>query len=60
MPKRPSRQQPPPISSWGIFRAAAKAKPLGTVEAADEAEAIEKAAAQFKVLASTLIAVRRR
>ena len=37
-----------------------EAKPLGTVEAADDDEAIAKAAEQFKVIASKLIAVRRR
>ena len=45
---------------WDIYRTAAKLRPLGTVEAADEHEAIEKAAAEFKVIASKLIAVQRR
>jgi hypothetical protein len=45
---------------WDIYRAAAELRPLGTVEAADEHEAIEKAAAEFKVIASKLIAVQRR
>jgi len=39
MPKQPSPQQPPALSLWDIFKAAAKAKPLGTVEAADADEA---------------------
>jgi hypothetical protein len=37
----------------------AKAVRLGTVEAAGEAPAIEKAAAEFKVPANRLMAVRR-
>jgi hypothetical protein len=56
MAKQPPKPQaPPPL--WDIYKAAAKAKPLGTVEAADADEAIEKAAEQFKVIASKLIAV---
>ncbi len=58
MAKQPSKPQAPTL--WDIFKAAAKAKPLGTIEAADEDEAIEKAAQEFKVIASKLIAVRRR
>jgi hypothetical protein len=57
MAKKP---EPPKPVTWDVYRAAAKLRPLGTVEAADENEAIEKAAAQFKVIASKLIAVRRR
>jgi hypothetical protein len=33
--------KPPPTFRWDIYRAAAKAKWLGTVEAVDEDEAIE-------------------
>ena len=40
-----------------VYRAAAELRPLGTVEAADADEAIEKAAKEFKVIASKLIAV---
>ena len=57
MPKKP---EPPQPTIWDVYRAAAKLRPLGTVEAANEAEAIAKAAEQFKVIASKLIAVRRR
>jgi hypothetical protein len=39
---------------------AAKAKFIGTVEAIDEREAIEKAAAEFKQDPAKLIAVQRR
>jgi hypothetical protein len=42
---------------WNIYRAAVKLRPLGTVEAADP---FEKAAAEFKVIASKLIAVQQR
>lgn len=45
---------------WDVYRVAAKARPVGTVEAADEREAIEKAAEQFKQPATKLMAVRRR
>jgi membrane-bound lytic murein transglycosylase B len=54
-PQPPSQE---PVS-WDIYRAAAKGKLLGTVEAADEREAIEKAAEQFNVPATKLNAVRR-
>jgi hypothetical protein len=57
MAKKP---EPPPPTIWDIYRAAAKLRPLGTVEAADADEAIEKAAKEFKVIASKLIAVQRR
>jgi membrane-bound lytic murein transglycosylase B len=56
MAKKP---EPPHPTSWYIYKVAAKAIWLGTVEAADEAAAIEKAAAEYKVPASKLIAVRR-
>jgi hypothetical protein len=58
MAKQPSKPQAPTL--WDIFKAANKVKPLGTVEAADADAAIEKAAKEFKVIASKLIAVRRR
>jgi len=54
------KPEPPKLTSWAIYKVAAKLRPLGTVEAANEAEAIAKAAEQFKVIASKLIAVRRR
>jgi membrane-bound lytic murein transglycosylase B len=57
-----AKQPPEPTkpTSWNIYKAAAKARPLGTVEAATSNEAIQKAAAQFKVPASKLIAVQGR
>lgn len=57
MAKKPELPQ---LIRWDIFKAAAKLTPLGTVEAADEAQAIQKAAAQYNVIASKLIAVKRR
>jgi hypothetical protein len=61
MPKRPSpdKLQPTPLS-WDIYRAAAKGKWIGTAEATDERDAVEKAAIEFKTDAWRLIAVRRR
>jgi hypothetical protein len=52
--------EPPRLTKWNIYKVAAKARPLGTVEAASPIEAIQKAAEQFKVTASKLIAVQRR
>jgi hypothetical protein len=42
-----------------IYKIAAKQVWIGTVEAATEAEAIEKAAAEFKQYAAKLMVVRR-
>jgi hypothetical protein len=41
--------------SWNIYKFASKAVWLGTVEAPDEATAIEKAAAEFRVPADWLM-----
>jgi hypothetical protein len=46
-------------TSWTIYKIAAKAVRLGTVEAADEATAMEKAVAELKVPANRLMAIRR-
>jgi hypothetical protein len=51
MAKKP---EPPKPTTWTIYKIAAKAVRLGTVEAADEATAIEKATAEFKVAATRL------
>ncbi len=56
MAKKP---EPPQPISWSIYRAAHKAIWIGEVEAPDEAAAIEKAAEQFKVPATKLMATRR-
>jgi hypothetical protein len=60
MPKRPSPRQPVQLWSWDIYRAASKAKWIGTVEAADADAAVEAAGKEFKTDANKLIAVRRR
>jgi hypothetical protein len=52
-------QPPPPPTVWTIYKLAAKQTRVGEVEAATEAEALEKAAAQFKQYAAKLMAVRR-
>ena len=61
MSKRPSPNKPrlTPLS-WDIYRAASKAKWIGSVEAADAHAAIEAAAEEFATDASKLIAVQRR
>jgi len=57
MAKKPE-PAPKPIR-WEIYKAAAKAKLVGTIEAADADEAVQKAAEQFDQPAK-LIAVRYR
>ena len=49
----------PKLTSWAIYKIAAKAVWMGEVEASDEATAIEKAAAEYKVPAAKLMAMRR-
>ena len=49
------KPEPPAPTTWDIFKAAAKLRPVGTVEAAVEAEAIVKAAARSKVIAGKLV-----
>jgi hypothetical protein len=56
MAKKP---EPPKATTWTVYKLAAKAERLGTVEAPDEATAIEKGAAEFKVPANRLMAIRR-
>lgn len=56
----PRKTAPPQTIAWTIYKLAAKATWLGEVEATDEADAIEKAAEQFKQPATKLMAVRRR
>jgi hypothetical protein len=52
-------RQPKPLPTWEICVAKAKAKHLGTVEAADAEAAVEAAAEEFKVDTKRLMAVRR-
>jgi membrane-bound lytic murein transglycosylase B len=56
MGKKPEPTKP---TTWTIYKVAAKAVRLGTVEATDEATAIDQAAPAFKVPANGLMAIRR-
>jgi hypothetical protein len=56
MAKKP---EPPKPATWNIYKSPAKPFGLGTVEASDEATAMEKAATEFKVPTNRLLAVRR-
>jgi len=53
------KREPPKPTTWTIYKIAAKAVRLRTLEAADETTAIDKAAAESKVPATRLMAVRR-
>jgi hypothetical protein len=50
----------PKLITWDVYRAANKPKAVGSVQAVDAKEAVEKAAQEFKVDAWRLIAVQRR
>jgi hypothetical protein len=56
MAKKP---EPPKPTTWNIYKIASKAVWLGAVEAPDETAAVEKAAGEFKVPATRLMAIRR-
>jgi hypothetical protein len=56
MAKKP---EPPPPLIWKVYKIASKAVWLVDVEAPDEAAAMEKAAAEFKVNANRLMTLRR-
>jgi hypothetical protein len=58
MAKKPVPEPPKPIR-WSVYKIASKAVWLGDVEAQDEAAAMEKAAAEFKVPINRLMALRR-
>jgi hypothetical protein len=58
MAKKP--EPSPQLIAWSIYKIAAKQTWLGTVEAPDETTAIERAAAEFKISAMKLHAVRQR
>jgi hypothetical protein len=61
MPKRPSPSQPePPQTTWTIYKFASRLQWLGTVQATDKRDAIEKAAKEFKVDPTKLMAEPRR
>jgi hypothetical protein len=57
MPRKPD---PPPLSSFDVYKLAKKAVWLATVEATDEHDAIERVAKERNVPAARLIATRRR
>jgi hypothetical protein len=59
-PTMATNPQAPPLSSWDVYRHAHKAIWLGTVEATDERDAIEKVAKERNIPANWLIATRRR
>ena len=56
MAKKP---EPPKPIVWKVYKIANKLVWLGGVEAPDEAAAMEKAAAEFKVPATKLMTLRR-
>jgi hypothetical protein len=60
MAKQSPNPQASPLSSWDVYRQAHKAIWLGTVEATDERNAIEKVARQRNIPANRLIATRHR
>jgi hypothetical protein len=53
------RQVSPPTTTWSVYKIASKLVWLGAVEASDEATAMEKAAAAYKVPANRLMVIRR-
>jgi hypothetical protein len=60
MPKRPFPSQPePPQTTWTIYKFASRLQWVGTVQATDKREAIEKAAKEFRVDPTKLMAERR-
>jgi hypothetical protein len=57
---RPGRQdKPSPRNAWDVYRAAARARWVGRVIAADAHEAIEAAAVEFRTNVKKPIAVQR-
>jgi hypothetical protein len=62
MPKRPSPSQPepPPQTTWSIYKFASRLQWLGTVQATDNREAIEKATKEFRLDPARLLAERQR
>jgi hypothetical protein len=57
--RRGAPPPPPEPFRWTIYKLAARQTWIGEVEAATKAEAVEKAAAEFKLYAPKLMAVRR-
>jgi hypothetical protein len=55
----PHKPEPPPLSTWDVFRVAHRAIWLGTVEATDERDAIERVAKERDIPVTRLMARRR-
>jgi hypothetical protein len=53
MPRKP---EPPPLSTWDVYKLASKAVWLATVEATDEHDAIERVASERNFPANKLMA----
>jgi Ser/Thr protein kinase RdoA (MazF antagonist) len=60
MANQTPNQEASGLSSWDVYRQAHKAIWLGTVEATDERDAIEKVANERNIPANRLIATQRR
>ena len=60
MPRKPQQPPQPTKTRWHVYKLAAKRQWVGEIEAADEREAIEIAAKEFKQPASKLMAVPQR
>jgi hypothetical protein len=61
MPKSPSSSQPePPQTTWTIYKFASRLQWLGTVQATDNRDAIEKAAKESRLDPAKLMAERQR
>ena len=54
-----TKPEPPPLSSFDVFKLASKAVWLATVEATDELDAIKKVSKKRRIRAYRLIATRR-
>jgi hypothetical protein len=54
------KPEPPPLSTWDVYKIASKAVWLATIEATDERDAIERVAKERNVPATRLIATQRR
>ena len=54
------KPEPPPLSSWDVYKVADKTVWLGRIEAPDKHAAIEKAAIEFKTDIWRLYAAQRR
>jgi len=52
--------EPPKPTTWTIYKIAARQTWIGSVEATNQAEAIENAAKEFNQPATKLMAIRRR